>query len=332
MSAQVVRSFSDRDISTLPAVLDSIELSGHLRRVLPSHWGALEDVQIKVVRNHHGKRCTVEIDLQTTTGRRHLIGKLYPKDRSDVYQTMSGLRQAGFGSNGEFSVPQPMAYLAALRLLLYEKVQGLRADKVFLSGNERERTIAADRCARWLVRFQAEAPHPKRVLGLTNYLASMEQWSRVIAEGGEPFSSKASRLFKKIKVAAWALNNIEMCASHGDFGTRNVIFVEKRTVVYDWDGCKLANPCRDIASFIVDLRRLGLQRLGAIRALDAAIKEFQDTYSGLGCQELLRDIPFYRAARCLEVANIIFRKQKSQWRENVVSMLDEGFRAFEHWL
>ena len=327
MSFEPVRSFTDQDISTLPAVPDSIELGSQLERLLPCNWGALQDVQIQVIRNHRGKSCTVEIASRTTTGSRQLIGKVYAKDRSDIYQTMDGLRQVGFGPEAEFSIPQPLAYLPALRLLLYEKVQGARADQVFVMGNEHERTIAADRCARWLARFQAIAPQPRRVLNLTDHLISMERWSRLIAEEGEPLAGKASHLFKRLRVASWALNSSGMCASHGDFGTRNVVLVEDRTVVYDWDSCKWANPCRDVGSFIVDLSRLALHRLGSIRALDAAAKEFQRTYSAMGCPEVLSYLPFYKAAKCLEVANIIFRKKKHRWRENVEAMLDEGLCA-----
>src|SRR2546430_2728864 len=110
----------DREIPTLPRVLDSVELSKHLESILPWAWGALQDLQIQVLRHHRGKRCTVGITLLTRTGRHHLIGKIYSKDRSDIYQTMEALKQAGFGPEAEFSVPQPLAYLPELRLLLCE--------------------------------------------------------------------------------------------------------------------------------------------------------------------------------------------------------------------
>ena len=332
MSSKSVCSLTDQDVSTLPAVLNSIELSRHLQRILPSCWGALRDTEIRVIRNHRGKRCTVAITLRTTTGWRHLIGKVYPNERSDIYQIMNGLRQVGFGPEAEFSIPQPLAYLPLLRLLLYEKFEGPRADEVFLTGNEQERATAANRCARWLAQFQAITPQPERILGLKQQLACIERWSRPIVEGAEPSASKASHLLKQLRVAAWSLDDGEMCASHGDFGTRNVILSGDSTVVYDWDSCKLASPCRDVASFIVDLSRLALRRLGSIRALDTAAKTFKKTYSAVGCREALSYLPFYQAGRCLQVANIIFRKQQPHWRENVEVMIDEGSCALSQWL
>jgi aminoglycoside phosphotransferase (APT) family kinase protein len=329
MSAKLVSSSTDTDISTLSTVLDSTELSGHLQRILPFYWGALRDIQIKMLRHHRGKRCTVEILLLTTTGWRHLIGKVYSKDRSDIYQTMEALKQAGFGPEAEFSIPQPLAYLPELRLLLCEKVQGLRADQVFLLGNEQERTQAAERCARWLTQFQAAAAWPRRTLTLTQHVMLLERWFCRLATGGEPLATRAKDLFERLVLAASAHDSTEMRPSHGDFGTRNIIFSENCMVVYDWDACKLANPCRDVASFIVDLSWLALRRLGSIRALDATAKAFQKTYIATGSREAAIYLPFYKAARCLEVVHIAFRKQHARWRENVEAMIDEGFFALE---
>jgi len=130
MSSKSVCSLTDQDISTLPAVLNSIELSRHLQRILPSCWGALRDTEIRVIRNHRGKRCTVAITLRTTTGWRHLIGKVYPNERSDIYQIMDGLRQVGFGPKaraGIAPVPEPTSPPELLRPLLeYERLVGGR--------------------------------------------------------------------------------------------------------------------------------------------------------------------------------------------------------------
>src|SRR2546426_7039917 len=87
-----------------------------------------------------------------------LIGKVYAKDRADVYQLMQELMGAGFGPDAEFSIPRPITYLPALQLLLQERVAGHPATKSFFSDSESERTQAAERCARWLARFHSIGP------------------------------------------------------------------------------------------------------------------------------------------------------------------------------
>jgi hypothetical protein len=153
-----ILSIIDLDISTLATVLDPFELGNYLCSVLPVNWGLLRDLKVKVLKHHRGKRCTVDITLQTTTGKHSLIGKVYAKDRSDIYRAMKEISQSGFAAEAEFSVPKPIAFIPELQLLLMEKVQGPLASEIFLTGDESEQTKAAERCACWLAQFHACAP------------------------------------------------------------------------------------------------------------------------------------------------------------------------------
>ena len=62
----------------------------------------------------------------------------------------------------------------------------------------------------------------------------------------------------------------------------HVILAAGRTVTIDWDGYDVADPARDVARFIVALKRLALGSLSSIRALDAVADVFVQTYVGLG--------------------------------------------------
>jgi len=163
---------SDPGIPTLQKACDPVVLGEYLPEVLPSEWGAIRNVRLQVLRHYprNHPRCTFEITLGTTRGCYSLIGKVYAEDRSDVYHAMEEIRRAGFGSEDEFAIPRPVAFLAPLRLLLYEKAPGT-STKVFIrSPNESDRVLAAERCARWLARFHAIAPRSGRVFRLGDYL------------------------------------------------------------------------------------------------------------------------------------------------------------------
>src|SRR5437879_327814 len=150
---------SDPTIPTLQKACDPVVLQEYLPEALPSEWGAIRNVRVQVLRHRPGKgRCTFEVTLGTTRGCYSLIGKVYAADRLDVYQAMEEIRRAGFGSEDAFAIPRPVAFLAPLRLLLYEKVPGTRCLALILSPNESDRALAAERCARWLARFHAIAP------------------------------------------------------------------------------------------------------------------------------------------------------------------------------
>ena len=93
------------EISTLARALNPKELSEQLKLVSHSQWrDALREVRIQILKQRSSKRCTFKVAL-----RADLIGKVYAKDRQDVYQVMEAISRAGFGSDAEFSIPQPIA-------------------------------------------------------------------------------------------------------------------------------------------------------------------------------------------------------------------------------
>src|SRR5207302_9298457 len=186
---------SDPGIPTLQRACDPVVLSEYLPEVLPSEWGAIRNVRLQVLRHYPRThpRCTFEITLGTTRGCYSLIGKVYAEDRSDVYQAMEEIRRAGFGSEDEFAIPRPVAFLAPLRLLLYEKSLGTRATEFIVNPNDSDRVPATERCARWLARFHALAPRSGRVFRLDNHLIFLEECRRRIADLGLPFADKANR-------------------------------------------------------------------------------------------------------------------------------------------
>ena len=100
---------TDPGIATLAEVLDPAALSQHLRGVSLGSWDgeAVEEIQTRLLRHHEHLRCTLEIGLRTDHGWHFLIGKVYHRDRLDVFQAMEKIQQAGFGPHEEFSIPQP---------------------------------------------------------------------------------------------------------------------------------------------------------------------------------------------------------------------------------
>ncbi len=331
--SELVPELGDLGIPTLPAVLNPVELARHLD--LPSfspwRWEASRGVRIRLLKCDYGDRCTLEVGLRTESGWQEVIGKVYAGDRADVYQTMEGLRQAGFVREAEFSIPQPLVYLPSLHLLLQEKVEGLLPREVFLKSSERDRDAAAERCARWLAQFHTVAPRSAPVFQLAQHLTHIERWSRHVAKLGEPFADRSARLFRRIQTTAPALRNIELCAGHGEYCYYHIIFAGQRTVTFDWDSYRVADPTYDVARFITALERLALGHLGSIRALDTTAEVFVRTYLAAGRREVELHLPFYMAATCLEIAKSYARRRVNHREAKVEAMLNEGLRLLEEY-
>jgi hypothetical protein len=327
---EVLDGVSDPGLPTLATVLNPVALAPSLLPVLPRHWGALCEARVHVLTHDPGKRCTVAIAVHTTSGWHDLIGTVYATDRSDVYRALDRIRYAGFGPDAAFSIPQPLVFVPALRLLLLETVQGSLATEIALAGPGRDRALAAERCACWLARFQEVAPRSGPLFNLCAHLRATDRWARGLATLEVPLADKARRLLEYVDAAGRALNGSSLCAGHGRYSPSHVVLAPGRTVAIDWDGYDVADPARDVAHFLVALKRLALGRLGSIRALDAVADTFVQTYIGLGQEDVAARLPCYKAAIYLQIATSMACSGQPHWQMTVQTMLDEGLRTLDH--
>src|SRR5712691_6081762 len=107
---RLIDSWGDPAIPTLSVVLDPTELAKHLNSPAFNQWQweTSQGIQLRVLKWWKASRCTFEIALKRPSGWQELIGKVYAEDRSDVFQTMEGIRRAGFDSEQEFAIPRPV--------------------------------------------------------------------------------------------------------------------------------------------------------------------------------------------------------------------------------
>ena len=325
--SKLVDSNSDPAIPTLAAVLDPAELVKQLSmcEAPRRQWDLSQGVRVIVLKWKRASRCTFEIALKNASGwEEKLIGKVYAEDRIDIYQTMEELQQAGFGSEQEFGIPCPIAFIAPLRLLLYEKVPGTRARKLIVGPSGTERVNAVERCARWLAHFQAEAPRRGSMFRAQDYVRGLEEWFLDSGKSELPFVYKAKNLTEQLNAAARHLEGTEMCAGHGTYTCSQVLLTERGTVTIDWDTFNLTDPSHDVARFLVDLQRMALKYFGSLNALDQAAEVFLKTYANAGGSYDATSLAFYRAAICLERARSDVNRQNPGWRARAEMMLDEG--------
>jgi Phosphotransferase enzyme family len=326
---RVARGPIGSSVPGFAAVFEPLMMETYVRQARRTQ-GAIDDLHCRVLKHHPGSRCTFQVTWRAPDGERgSLIGKVYADDRSDVYRVMEGIRRAGFGPEDRFSIPEPLAYLSELRLLLQEEVHGPRAKEILLTGTDDDRAKACERCAQWLTRFQAVAPMPGRVYLLADHLDSLEQWSQSLTDCGRPLADKAIRLSRELRAAARGIAPIEMCTGHGHYGPGHVVPGPARTVTIDWDTHDLADPCRDAARFLVELKRLGRKYFGSIRALDPAGDVFLSTYLSQCRPEVRGNLPVYRAVLCLHLAKKDIKHRADHWSEHASATLDEGLRVLE---
>jgi len=208
-------------------------------------------------------------------------------------------------------------------------VGGRGARELLLTPNQRAHDETSEMCARWLARFHVVDPRigPVREAGVQ--MACMERWSRRITSLGQSFADKSRRLFERLEDSPLGQGGVEKHASHGSYSPAQVILAKDRTVAIDWDAYGVGEPARDVANFIVALRRLALGRLGSIRLRDSAAETFKKAYLASGCASVESRLPFHQAAACLQLAKYNLYHRVADWEEKLGAMLDEGLRILE---
>jgi aminoglycoside phosphotransferase (APT) family kinase protein len=101
-----------------------------------------------------------------------------------------------------------------------------------------------------------------------------------------------------------------------------------RFVTCDWDGYNVADPARDAACFVVDLKRLAWKNPTASAAFHQAADVFLKTYLARCRRSAGSNLQFYAAARCLRLAR---RDIGDDEPERAAVMLEEGLRFLEQW-
>jgi len=312
------------------AVLEHGGVRDALDRLCAAEWrrGTGQAVRARALK-WHGDRCTFEIALRTEEGWHSVIGKVYTGHRSDVFWAMQALGQAGFGPEADFSIAQPFVYLASLGVRLEEKVQGPSAKEIFLNGGPDLHLAAAERCGQWLARFHRTAPPLGHVADLAAEFSRYRYWTDLIARLGEPLAAKAERLFRRLEAVAPTAGALAGCMGHGSYIPEHVILSGRRTATIDLDDYDVGDPGRDVAWFLVSLRRLALKHLGSLHGLDGAGERFGEAYRASGRGDAVMNLAFYTALECLHGAKRDAVSQAPRAREWADAMLDEGLGALD---
>jgi aminoglycoside phosphotransferase (APT) family kinase protein len=311
----------DPNYSKVPALAEILDRRLLLQQLslLPvfQRTSALRDVEVSVMRNWGTRRAMVEISLRSA-----ILGKVYATNRQDVYEFMVALKDAGFDRDADFSIPQPIAYLPALNLLLQELVEGPIARKVLKDDDERVRVGAAEQCGRWLGTFHSRAPRNGQVQEFEDFLADLEKRGQALSEAGTLFAGKTKRLMESLGAAQPGPGAVKLCPGHGDFGPYQVVLAPKRTAVFDWDGFDVGDPTRDVARFVVSLEKRAFSPRSSYR-MEACIAAFLEAYFATGGQrEVAARLPFYKAATYLRRAGRIGRKRQPGWEEQAERCVD----------
>lgn len=334
-------AMNDHKLPELARALNNEEmrslLSLHLARLKSpfGHTGRPEglfsgreicEVRHLVLKHTPGKRCVIEYWLELSgkprsrrAGRR-VIGKMYRFNRGEkIFANLRALwnaahSQACPAKGGIFGMPQPLAYLPDLGMIIQDVVPG-----------------------RQLSRFTAVHYLPQAVRRVASNLAALHGLTVSVSEkkdlndhikkychpGPEVLGDGCPELRPLVESilngldADKTLQAAPVCSVHGDLGLSQIFVNEDRAFFIDFDGFCLSHAALDLSNFLVALKVHFERESGALARF------FFETYLKSQSPERLAGFRIYQALTYLRRAMICFRwKSGPEWRQQVRQLLE----------
>ena len=220
-------------------------------------------------------RTLLEIEEETPSGPRRLIGKLGRQERAEtLYNTLVRLRESGFRPPALLTVPEPIAYIPDRGFVLQEKVPGRQAGDLILQGSQPGRSAAAD-SAIWLAALHS--CHLSPAYG-SNDSQAVAQW---IAELQTELQPQALRIGKLGEAILHELDKVieRKVPCHGDYHPMNIFIAGRQRITgIDMDKFARREAESDIGWFLMQTAAHGFFSTGTFDSTADARRTFTTTY------------------------------------------------------
>lgn len=180
---------------------------------------------------------------------RILIGKAdYRRGGESTYDFMRRLWSAGFADRPDMAIPEPVAYLDHLSLLLQTEAPG-RCLYEWL--DEPGAAVETARAAGvWLSRLHALTIDGDGRLPADHEDRKLAAYRVGLAEALPDRAARVGELTTRTLEGLRPFGLEPVVPTHGDYQPKNIYVDGSRVTVIDWDRGALAHPARDVGHFV----------------------------------------------------------------------------------
>ena len=308
---------SDRKLPGLALALNHETMRAQFAAIRQGE--AFSRVRHRVLKYTPGKRCVIEYLLEANgkpRGSQRLIGKIYRKERGEViFENLRQLWQAG-GAGVSFAMPEPVAYLPEMRMVLQRFVPGRQLSDF----SESDDLSTAVRC----VAENLAALHGLAVA--TGEKRSLDDHIRKYCHPGPQALIEAcpevAPLVKNILAGLAqeaSLNGAPICPVHGDLNLAQIFITGDRAFFIDLDGFCFSHAALDAGNFLITLQAHFGGKSDELRRI------FLECYLSRRPPQMLAGLQAYQALAYLRRAVICFRQQAgANWPIQARRLLEAG--------
>jgi hypothetical protein len=314
----------------------------------------------EILRYHPGLRCTVGYHLMyhgdeapSLAGPAFVVAKTYDDDRGQTaYQAMDALWRSPLGTSRTVAIAEPIAYIAARRLLL----QGPLAEEQTLQSLLKSALLTQStssaaqlhdylrQTARGLVELHGSGISVGAHHHWHDEMTSVRAFVERLATAIPALTATASSLFMFLEQIAREYPADPLVPCHGTFRPSQVLLHQGRIGFIDFDSFCQAEPAMDIALFMVALVDSGMSVFATNQSAmpPYTLRDFLDEHhaqieaiaeSFLSHYAALRPISYprvglWRALNTLEVVARSWDRVKPKRLNHTIPMLEQQLRMY----
>ncbi|MDQ3653514.1 MAG: phosphotransferase [Chloroflexota bacterium] len=254
--------------------LAQVRDSATMARRLSGVFGEAAVTGAHLIRHKPGRRAIVGYDLDSGG---QLYGKTFASGRGPRVYRITQLICSARAFGPDVALPEPVAYLADLKLLIQREVGGEPVDRALRGGD----LDLAARIAVALHRLHVSGLDLGRTHDLAKELSPLGMRTEAVVAQCPDLQELAWSCHTRIHGLAarpfpWRLRPI-----HRDFYHDQVLIDGDDLAVLDLDDATMSEPAVDVANFAAHLRLLGYQHPGSAAALTRVEDAFVRTYRAL---------------------------------------------------
>lgn len=209
--------------------------------------------------------------------RKVVIGKRYAGEGgAAMFELLRELWQNGFGRDPCLTIPEPIAYVPALGLLLQDLARG--KDLHHHLDHPARSLRHVRRAARWLAKLHGMPAARAQLLRLPDEAESAARHGRALGKLFPAFARRIEAITGRVITSMRTLGARPSVPTHGDFQPKNIHVSGDRITVFDFDRFALGHPARDLGHFIAQCLTMSYTRAGAFREVEPWNVAFLDEY------------------------------------------------------
>lgn len=229
-----------------------------------------------------------------------VIGKAYYRgDGAGTFDFMRELWDNGFADDPALTIPEPMAYVPELRLLLQAQAVG-RALYAYIDDPDAA-LVPVAATGRWLAKLHATEVRSAAPLTRDFEATKLSLYLGELAGALPEWAGRLAELTAAVVAALARAADGPLVPTHGDYQPKNIYVSTGRVTVIDWDRFALAHPGRDVGHFLGQCMTMSYVRTGSFDRIRPWNEAFLDSYTddaAVGVDALL---PAYLARTFLEI-------------------------------